>query len=342
MSRIRVSVAPPYEVTVECGALDRLGQLLSPLAEGAVCIVTDTNIAPLYLQRTQAALSAAGFSVCTAVLPAGEQAKCFSRYAELVERFAGFGLCRSDTVLALGGGVVCDLAGFAAATYLRGVRFASVPTDLLAMTDASVGGKTAIDLPAGKNLVGAFYQPSLVVCDPTLLSTLPLSELQNGCGEVVKTAVLFDRALFAHLEDSGLAFDRTEIVERCIAHKAAVVSRDPYDTGERRLLNLGHTVGHAIERLSGYTVAHGAAVSIGTAVMARAFCADAARIEALLSALGLPSRTPYSAEALAEAALCDKKRCGTHLTLVVPLRIGQCELRSVPIAELAALIKRGL
>lgn len=342
MSRVQVPVVPSCDVVIECGASDRLGRLLSPLADGTVCIVSDTNVAPRYLSRAQAALADAGFSVHAVTLPAGEQTKCFARYAELAERLAVLGLCRTDTVLALGGGVICDLAGFTAATYLRGIRFVSVPTDLLAMVDASVGGKTAIDLPAGKNLVGAFHQPALVVCDPSLLSTLPLAELQNGCAEVVKTAVLFDRPLFEHLEHKRLAFDREWVIERCVAHKAAVVSRDEHDLGQRQLLNLGHTVAHAIERLSGYAVAHGAAVSIGLAVMARAFCAEAKRIEALLSDLGLPTATDFSAEALAQAALSDKKRRGAYLTLAVPTEIGRCELRSVPIAELTAIIARGL
>lgn len=338
MTRVRVAVNPPYEALIGAGLLDRLGELLRPLAAGSVMVVTEETVAPLYLDRAAASLSAAGFTVRTAVLPAGEATKSAQYYVNLLERFAP--LTRSDTVLALGGGVVSDLAGFAAATYLRGIRSVNVPTTLLAMVDAAVGGKTGIDLPTGKNLVGAFCQPALVVCDPTLLTTLSPRELRSGWAEVIKTAILFDPPLFQRLKTGEAATE--QVIAACLQHKSAVLSRDVYDQGERQLLNLGHTLGHAVEVCSDYRVTHGEAVAVGIAGMARAFSRDAAEIIALLEQFGLPTRTELSPRVLAQAALHDKKRRGDTVTLVIPERIGGCTLRSVPTNTLEEIFQRCL
>lgn len=338
MTRVGVAVTPPYEALIGAGLLDRLGELLRPLAAGSVMVVTEENVAPLYLDRAAASLSAAGFTVRTAVLPAGEATKSAEYYVNLLERFAP--LTRSDTVLALGGGVVSDLAGFAAATYLRGIRSVNVPTTLLAMVDAAVGGKTGIDLPTGKNLVGAFCQPALVVCDPTLLTTLPPRELRSGWAEVIKTAILFDPPLFQRLKTGEAATE--QVIAACLQHKSAVLSRDVYDRGERQLLNLGHTLGHTVEVCSDYRVSHGEAVAVGIAAMARAFSRDAEEIIALLEQFGLPTRTELSPHALAQAALYDKKRRGDTVTLVIPERIGDCTLRSVPTNTLEEIFQRCL
>ena len=233
-------------------------------------------------------------------------------------------------------------AGFAAATYQRGIPFVQVPTTLLAMVDSSVGGKTAIDLPEGKNLVGAFHQPAAVVCDPQLLDTLPPAILRDGCAEALKTAVLFDPDLFSLLAARGTDFDRMTVLPRCVACKRDAVCADEFDRGARQLLNLGHTAGHAIETLSGYRIAHGHAVAIGLAIMARAFCRDAAEIEAALIKLGLPTRTEFSPEQLAQAALADKKRAGERITLVIPRAIGDCVLREVPVDTLPDIFERGM
>ena len=338
MTRVGIAVTPPYEALIGAGLLDRLGELLRPLAAGSVMVVTEENVAPLYLDRAAASLSAAGFTVRTAVLPAGEATKSAQYYVNLLERFAP--LTRSDTVLALGGGVVSDLAGFAAATYLRGIRSINVPTTLLAMVDAAVGGKTGIDLPTGKNLVGAFCQPALVVCDPTLLTTLSPRELRSGWAEVIKTAILFDPPLFQRLKTGEAATE--QVIAACLQHKSAVLSRDVYDQGERQLLNLGHTLGHAVEVCSDYRVTHGEAVAVGIAGMARAFSRDAAEIIALLEQFGLPTRTELSPRVLAQAALHDKKRRGDTVTLVIPERIGGCTLRSVPTNTLEEIFQRCL
>lgn len=340
MTQITVNTAQPYCVKFE--PLSALGAELSALAEGAVLIVTDETVAPLYLARAYQSLTDAGFRVSTVAVPAGEASKSAENYVNLLNLLAERHFTRTDTVVALGGGVVGDLAGFAAATYLRGIRLVQVPTTLLAMVDSSVGGKTAIDLRAGKNLAGAFHQPALVLCDTATLDTLPDEIFRDGCAEVLKTAILFDRELFDHLRAHGVGFDREWVFARCVAHKRDVVCADEFDNGRRQLLNLGHTVGHAVERCSGYRVSHGRAVAVGTAVMARAFAEDADDILAALEGLELPTNTDYSADALAEAALSDKKRRGDMLTLVVPHAVGKCDLKKITVSELPAVIEAGL
>ena len=250
---------------------------------------------------------------------------------------------------ALGGGVTGDMAGFAAACYLRGVRCVQLPTTLLSAVDSSVGGKTAIDLAAGKNLAGAFLQPAAVLCDTDCLRSLPAEVFADGAAEAIKTGVLDDEGLFALFEDGTLTTAPDEVIARCVRYKAGVVERDEKEQGERKLLNLGHTAGHAIEKCSGYAIPHGHAVAAGLAIIARSAEAlgwteepIAARIAACLAKNGLPTGTNYTAEALAEAALADKKRSGGDITLVIPKKIGVCELKKVPIADLLPIIRAGL
>ena len=335
--KIDIPVSQPYRVDIAPGLLDDLGRYVS--SGTAALVVTEEHVAPLLLERACRALRAAGVRAVPAILPAGEETKSLAQYAALLRKLAEAGLTRADTVVALGGGVIGDLAG---ATWLRGIRLVQVPTTLLAMVDSSVGGKTAIDLPEGKNLVGAFHQPAAVVCDPQLLDTLPSAILRDGCAEALKTALLFDPDLFSHLAARGTDFDRMMVLPRCIACKRDAVCADEFDRGARQLLNLGHTAGHAIETLSGYRIAHGHAVAIGLAIMARAFCRDAAEIEAALIKLGLPTRTEFSPEQLAQAALADKKRAGERITLVIPRAIGDCVLWEVPVDTLPDIFERGM
>lgn len=342
MKTIEVQASKAYEVCIETGLLDHLGEACAPFTSGKVLVVTDENVAPLYLARAYQSLTQAGLKVFTLCLPAGEQTKSAKYYVNLLELLAEKQLTRSDLLIALGGGVIGDLSGFAAATYLRGIRLVQVPTTLLAMVDSSVGGKTAIDLAGGKNLAGAFYQPSLVLCDPKTLDTLPAAVFQDGCAEVIKTAILFDPALFAHLQKQGLAFDREETIAACVRHKRDVVCADEFDTGLRQLLNLGHTIGHAVESCSNYAVSHGQAVAIGTAMMARARCADREEILSLLKTFGLPVSTEFSSKALAQAAQKDKKRVGDTITCVIPHAIGNCTLEPLPAEALEALIRQGM
>ena len=266
-------------------------------------------------------------------MPAGERSKSIESYVNLLNALARERLTRTDAVFALGGGVVGDLSGFAAATYLRGLPFVQLPTSLLAMVDSSVGGKTAVDLPTGKNLVGAFHQPRLVVCDLSLLDTLPERELRCGAAEALKTAILFDPELFEHFRQRGLGFDRERVVAACVGHKRDVVCADERDNGRRQLLNLGHTIGHAVEACSGFSVLHGEAVAIGTCIMARLFARDADAICEAFAALGLPTDTDLPTEALALPMRSDKKRRGDALTLVVPHGVGDCTLETVPFED---------
>ena len=240
---------------------------------------------------------------------------------------SALGLGRRDVLLALGGGAVCDLVGFAAATYMRGVDWVAIPTTLLAMVDASVGGKTALDLPAGKNLVGAFWRPALVWREMAFLETLPEAELKNGYAEMIKMAVLFDPALVELIRA-----DLPRAIERCVELKERIVAEDFRDEGRRALLNLGHTFGHAIEKASGYKVSHGEAVAMGLRLVGREV-PDIARI---LDEFGFEplALTSEDRRRVLEAVRDDKKRVGSRLTLVVPRALGDCELREVPLESL--------
>lgn len=342
MNSVIINASSSYEIKIGYGLLDTLGKELSNIASGRALIVTDENVAPLYLARAYQSLKNAGFAVATTALPAGEGSKDIKHYANLLNLLAEKNFTRSDTVIALGGGVIGDLAGFVAATYLRGVRFVQVPTTLLAMVDSSVGGKTAINLQSGKNQVGAFHQPALVLCDLSLLDSLPDEVFRAGCAEVLKTAILFDEALFAHLDGHGLNFDRKRVVTRCIECKRDIVCADEFDRGDRQLLNLGHTVAHAIEKLTDFDTPHGEAVSVGCAVFARAFAKEPEKITGIFEKFGLPTRTTFSAPVLAFAALSDKKRQGDTITLVIADAVANCRLLSVPIEQLESIIEAGL
>ena len=347
---IQVHTSPAYEVTIGGGLLMSCGQRLqSVLGTCRAAVITDSTVAPLYLETVTESLRTAGFSVCSHVFPAGEERKNFDTLAEILEFLASEHLTRTDCVVALGGGVTGDMAGFAAAVYLRGVRCVQLPTTLLSAVDSSVGGKTAIDLAAGKNLAGAFLQPSAVLCDTDCLSSLPAGVFADGAAEAIKTGVLSDEGLFALFEDGTLTADPAQVIAQCVRYKAGVVERDEKEQGERKLLNLGHTVGHAIEKCSGYTIPHGHAVAAGLAIIARSAetlgwteAPIAARIAACLSKNGLPTGTTYTAEALAQAALADKKRAGDSITLVIPKKIGVCELKKVPVTELLPIIAAGV
>ncbi len=342
MKTVTVAASRTYDIKIGPGLLQTLGQEVSALGKAKkVAIVSDSTVFPLYGSAVKAAL--ADFETCEFVFPAGEKSKNPAVYLELLSFLAENRLTRSDILVALGGGVVGDLAGFAAATYLRGIPFVQVPTTLLAAVDSSVGGKTAIDLPAGKNLVGAFWQPSLVLCDTDTLASLPLEIFQDGCAEVIKYAVLYDPSLFSALEASGLAFDREDIIARCVSHKRNVVMADEFDTGERMKLNLGHTLGHGIEAGSDFAISHGKAVAIGMALVARACnCPDKDRILALLAQFGLPTATDMAPELLLSHALSDKKRTGGTVNLILPYAIGDCRIVPTPVEDLKPFIQAGL
>ena len=344
MKEIQVTASKTYTVTIGSGVLRQLADTIRRVTKAeTICIVSDSHVWPLYGQAVSRSLCGAELSVCNFLFPAGENSKNSAVYLELLDFLAKNGLTRSDCIVALGGGVVGDLAGFAAATYLRGIPYIQVPTTLLAMVDSSVGGKTGVDLHAGKNLCGAFWQPAAVLCDPDTLSTLPAEIFRDGCAEVIKYGILYDSALFAHLEEKGLLFNREAVIARCVELKRDVVAQDEFDTGARMKLNLGHTIGHAIEKCSNYAISHGQAVAIGTAIIGRAAkCPDCARILALLEAFGLPISTEFSAEELAQAALSDKKRSGGTVNLIIPKAIGDCQIVPTAAQNLQAFIEEGL
>lgn len=350
MHNVHIQASRPYDVLIGSGLISNMGTLLSQFTLPCrVAIITDSTVDALYGEKVQHSLQKSGFSVCKMHFSPGEAHKNLQTYAQVLGFLCENQITRSDIILALGGGVVGDLAGFSAATYLRGVRFVQLPTTLLAMVDASVGGKTAIDLPHGKNLCGAFWQPSMVICDTDTLLSLPEHTMTDGLAECFKHGILQDENLFELLRTQDIRQNINEIVARNVRIKAAFVTQDERDTGIRRQLNLGHTLGHAIEKLSDYTLSHGQAVAIGTAYAARiaqklGLCSAAVpeRIENAFRATGLPVTAPYSADTITAVALGDKKRTGDVVSMVLPLAIGACTLHDVPVGMLRDVIALGV
>lgn len=349
MTTVTVQASRSYPILLGSGLLTRLGELLPPvLPLCTAALVADEQVFRLYGQQIQAALEQAGYRTVVFCHPAGEESKSLSVYGELLRFLCDNRLSRSDAIITLGGGVTGDLGGFVAATYQRGISFLQIPTTLLSAVDASVGGKTAIDLPGGKNQVGAFWQPSAVICDTDTLQTLPRRQILSGLSEVVKYGVLGDPALFQMLE-SGADPTSETVLTRCVQQKRDIVQADEFDRGQRQLLNLGHTLGHAAELLSEYTLTHGEAVSIGLAMILRAaakrrFCDDSLciRVTNLLQRLGLPVSADYPADAILSAALGDKKRRGDTISLIVPTELGHCSILPVPVSQLGDWIRDGL
>lgn len=350
MKTIHVNASREYDVVLGMGLLAQCGERMAETLPGAekIALVADETVGALYAGRVRGSLEAAGFSVSEFVFPPGEAAKTLETWQALLGFLAGQRLTRSDAVAALGGGVTGDLAGFAAACYQRGIRYVQLPTTLLAAADSSVGGKTAVDHPAGKNLAGAFWQPSLVLCDTDTLQTLPPAEYRRGCAELIKYGVLDGEELFSALENTLPDAVGEDVLARCVEIKKTIVATDELDTGARRLLNLGHTAAHAAETLSGFTLAHGDAVAMGLVSIARACAArglcpraDAERIEALCRQCGLPVELPYPVSELCGAALADKKRRGAELSLVVIEGLGKCSVRSIPADAYAEWLSAG-
>ncbi len=356
---VEVGGSHPYPIHIGPGLLAD-GAALARHARGRhVLLVSDSQVAPLYAGAVEAALRSAApqLEIASHVIPAGEANKTLASFGAAIDALATLGATRDATVYALGGGVVGDLAGFAAACWMRGVDCVQLPTTLLSMVDSSVGGKTAVDIPQGKNLVGAFHPPRAVFADTATLRTLPARELRAGLAEVVKYGALGDADFFEWLERqrgpllSGDAGALATAIARSCQHKAAIVERDPLERGERALLNLGHTFGHAIEAEQGYSgggsdaLVHGEAVAVGMVLAARLSArlgmapeADTARIEQLLRALGLPVAVPpgLAPEALLERMRLDKKNVAGRLRVVLWRGIGRAEV--VPDVDEAAVL----
>jgi len=346
MRRVHVNASTEYDVLIGEGLIDHAGELAARAVKPCkAAIIADDTVDELYGDRVQISFKYSGFDTVRYSFPAGEGSKNLQTLSEILEFLARQHMTRSDIVVALGGGVTGDMAGFAAAVYARGIRFVQIPTTLLSAVDSSVGGKTAVDLKAGKNLAGAFHQPSLVVTDTDVIRELPGEQLSCGAAEVIKCGVLYDEALFAALEQGDWHDDMDAVIGRCVEWKRDVVAEDEFDTGSRAFLNLGHTFGHAIEKCSGLTVTHGQGVAIGMLMAAAsAGCDDdmVLRLARCVEANGLSTHCPYDADRLAEAALSDKKRAGDGITLVLPERIGKCRLQRIPVAELGAYFARAL
>jgi 3-dehydroquinate synthase len=346
-----------YSIKISTGLLVRLGAECRRLALGSRCaIISDTNVAPRYGKAAQQALVKAGFAAELITIPAGETAKSLKTLESCFNQLAAQRLERKSFIVALGGGVVGDLAGFVAATYLRGVAFVQVPTTLLAQVDSSVGGKVGVNLKAGKNLVGAFHQPRLVLCDLDTLASLPMREYRAGLAEVIKYGIIYDAALFQRLERDLPRLLRRDprtlaaIVARCCEIKAEVVRQDETESGLRAILNFGHTIGHALEAVSRYgKYLHGEAIAIGQVAAAKLSARllglsarEVDRIENLFHRAGLPTHVKLNApqrQKLLAAMKLDKKVSGGEIKFVLARKIGAVEFgRQVPAARLAGAL----
>ncbi len=344
-----------YQVHVGAGIIDEVGALTRAACGGErACVISDSNVAPLYANAVCESLNDAGYDSTLLVFEAGEEHKHFGTLSELLEGIADAGLTRDDVVVAVGGGVTGDMAGLAGALYLRGCQVVQVPTSLLAMVDSSVGGKTAVDLCAGKNLAGAFLQPSVVVADIDCLDTIDHRLLTDSCGEVIKHGVIADAGLFERVATTPINaedFDRTvlaEIIAQNVRIKRDVVNADEREHGLRQTLNFGHTIGHAIEAASNFELGHGASVAAGMCCIARAAAAKkwcprevADKIIRAVQAYGLPTNTSVDHATLLAYATHDKKRHGDGVNVVVPRAIGEVEVRRVSLAEFAGLLDLG-
>ena len=342
MSRVHIAASEQYDVIIERGLLLRIGEESAKLMKPCkAVIVSEEKIFSLYGDTVQASLEQAGFEVFRFFHDGGEESKSLAVYGALQSYLCAHHFSRSDAVFALGGGVTGDLAGFAAATYQRGIAFVQIPTTLLAAVDSSVGGKTAVNLPEAKNQVGCFYQPKAVFCDIDTLQTLDEADYRSGCSEVIKYGVLGDTAFFGTLEATHIRQQEEQVIARCVSMKRDIVQEDEFDTGKRRLLNLGHTIGHAVEKCSDYTISHGDAVAIGMAAVMRGaaergLCSreDCMRLVKVLQQYGLPTDCTYPAETLFDACMADKKIGGGKMHLVVPRKIGECTILSMELSDL--------
>ncbi|MDE6723369.1 MAG: 3-dehydroquinate synthase [Eubacterium sp.] len=331
MKKLTVNVGKTYEILIEKGIMQACGSYIRKVSNAKkVCVITDSNVAPLYLDRVVTSLEKEGYEVCSFTFKAGESSKTTATIVEMVEYLAEKGLTRKDLVVALGGGVCGDMAGFASAVYLRGIDFVQIPTTLLSQVDSSVGGKTGVDLPQGKNLCGAFHQPILVLMDPLALNTLSDHFFSDGMGEVIKAGCIKSAQLFEKLENIDVKENIEDIIFDCVDIKRGVVERDEKEQGERALLNFGHTVGHGIEKLYNFSgISHGEAVGIGMLMISeigeRAGLTEkgtAKRIKAVLEKYNMKTSDAHSVQDIIEAMQHDKKKTANGINFVMLKEIG--------------------
>lgn len=347
MRTIKVQTGRPYDILIERGIINRCGELIKSVSKAQkVCVVTDSNVEKLYAEKVISSIKASGFETELFVFEAGEENKRLSTIEDMYSCFADFHISRKDLVVALGGGVTGDMAGFAAASYMRGIEFVQIPTSLLAQVDSSVGGKTGVDIPQGKNLVGAFWQPNMVIIDPDTLSTLPDYYINDGMAEVIKYGCIKDEKLFVTLENENALSIIEDIIEICVSIKRDVVNADEREKGERMLLNFGHTLGHSLEKIYNYKgLSHGQAVAIGMCMITKASekagitkSGTTDRIVALCKKYGLPVSDKADFREIAEVCSSDKKTAGGSVNLVLLEKIGTSFTKPTPLNELEKFI----
>jgi len=344
-TRITVKASGTYDILLGNNCLAGIGQELKKRFKPCmIAILSDDKVFPLYGKTVIESLEAAGFNTTFHIIPNGEQSKTLDNVTTFINGMVQAQVTRTDMVLALGGGVIGDMAGFAAAIYLRGIPYIQVPTTLLAAVDSSVGGKTAVDISAGKNLIGAFHQPALVYLDTETLNTLDPAVMRDGFAEVIKYGIILDSKLFSTIEKPH-GFDLKEVIARCIEIKRDVVEQDEFDKGLRGLLNYGHTFGHAIEKLSGFSITHGSAVARGMIIAAKVakvygFTDHTDVITKVVKDYGFETGCPFKADELYSVILSDKKRSGADITLVLPQEIGACTLEKMPAGQVLEMMKK--
>lgn len=343
MRTIKVQTGRPYDIIIERGLIKDCGKYIKEVSQAQkVVVVTDSNVNKYYAQNVITSLTACGYAVKLHIFPAGEESKRLSTIADMYNTFADFHMSRKDLVVALGGGVTGDMAGFAAATYMRGIEFVQIPTSLLAQVDSSVGGKTGVDIEQGKNLVGAFWQPSLVIIDPDTLNTLPDRYINDGMAEVIKYGCIKDKELFETLESNNAMDMIEDIIATCVSIKRDIVNEDERESGVRMLLNFGHTLGHSLEKIYNFSkLSHGEAVAIGMVMITKASQkagitpdGTAERITALCTKYHLPIEDSASLKEIAEVCSSDKKSSGGSVNLVLLKEIGSSFTQKTILTEL--------
>lgn len=345
MKKISVKTSHPYEVVIERGGLAKSGEYISQVTKSRkAAVITDDIVEKLHLQTVLDSMRSAGFECTVYAFPNGEQSKCLDNLGKIYDFLCDSNITRSDIIVALGGGVVGDITGFAAASYLRGVEFVQIPTTLLAQVDSSVGGKTAIDITGGKNLVGAFKQPALVICDSDTLKTLPDEVLSEGMGECIKYGMIRDEKLFELMESHSLEnVDEImdEMVYKCVDIKRAVVENDEFDRGERMVLNFGHTLGHALEGWHNYrNYAHGAGVAAGMCMITDKLAPQLSeRLKKCVSAYRLPTGSDIPMSELLPFCSKDKKNEAKDINYIICNEIGRGEIVKVPFSEFCRLME---
>lgn len=351
---VKVNTEKPYSVIIENGALSRCGEIIAQeLKPCRVAVISDDTVSELYGDEVRASLKSCGFSPVLFSFPPGESSKSPETLYKLLNQLGEASFDRDDSIIALGGGVTGDIAGFASAIYKRGLPLVQLPTTLLSMADSSVGGKTAVNMPCGKNMLGAFKQPELVICDAEALESLSDAQFSCGMAEIIKCSMLCAAQLPAAAFPNGRGMltgsALREIIYRSVSIKAELVSKDELDRGERKLLNFGHTFGHAIESASGYELNHGQAVALGMLIITHACeisgsctLGTARTLEGLLKDFGLPAKTDMTAEKLIPYIYEDKKRTGDSIDLVVPIEFGRCVVEKTSLPQVERLLRMGL